>query len=490
MRTAAILPTLFLAIGVLMTPVRGIAQATRPHAAPTGAIQTVPPGPAGPELLTPPDPNPSHRPRGLGSRDEQPTHAVPMRRYQSARSQIDAPRGGIETGRDASTPFEISSSNNAAIDDGAMHDGAMHDGAMHDGAPPWEAPRVPCANCFRGVECRDGCGAEARWADMRRLPFAGEGPGGYAGPARLAHLAVYRLRPGDQLEVIYLVTRRQNAGAYQLTPGDEVLIESITDEDLDRGTLENGLKIQPDGTITVRLLGPVHAAGLTVAQLRDVLEEEYKRYYDEPAIDVTPVRTNTLAEDIRAAVGGQNGFAQQSIDVTVMPDGIIRLPGIGAINVQGLSLSELKREINLRYEEVVVGLEVEPVLREQAPHAVYVLGEVATPNRLLLETPTTVLGAIASAGGTLPGGNLRQVVIFRRAEDWRLVSTMLDLSGAVYGKRPTPADEIWVRDGDVIIVPEKPIRRFDNWVRQIFTEGVYGVVPFAGVSVNYADQFR
>ena len=240
---------------------------------------------------------------------------------------------------------------------------------------------------------------------------------------------------------------------------------------------ERGLEIQPDGTISVRLLGQVHAGGLTVAQLRKVLEERYKDFYDEPAIDVTPVKTNTLAEDIRNAVGGQSGLQQQAVDVTVMPDGNIRLPGIGGVCVQGLSLMELKREINLRYAEVVVGLEVEPILTAQAPHFVHVLGEVADPNRIQLEGPTTVLGGIAAAGGHLAGANLRQVVVMRRAEDWRLISTMLDLQGAVYGRRPTPADEIWLRDGDVLIVPARPIQRFDNWVQQVFVNGIYGAIP-------------
>jgi len=114
---------------------------------------------------------------------------------------------------------------------------------------------------------------------------------------------------------------------------------------------------------------------------------------------------------------------------------------------------------------------------QQAPHFVHVLGEVATPSRVELDGPTTVLGAIASAGGNLPGGNMRQVVVFRRAEDWRLITTMLDLQGAIYGKRPTPADEIWLRDGDVVIVPAKPITRFNNWVEQIFTNGIYRIYP-------------
>lgn len=334
-----------------------------------------------------------------------------------------------------------------------------------------------CNACLMGVDCQLHCGAEARWADMRRMNFSGYGPGGYAGPSRYAHLKTYRLRPGDNLQVIYLITRRQQSGEYRLTPGDEIMIESLTDPDLNRGSFERGLEIQPDGTISVRLLGQVRATGLTVSQLREMLEEHYKKHYDEPSIDVTPVRTNRLADDIRNTVGGQSGLNAQFIDVVVAPDGKIRLPGIGGLCVQGMSLPELKKEVNLRYQELVVGLETEPILRQQAAHNIYVLGQVGQPGRYQLDSPTTVLGSIALAGGHVPDANMRQVVIFRRAEDWRLISTMLDLQGAVFGKRPTPADEIWLRDGDVVIVPERPIVRWDNWIDQVFTRGVYGIVP-------------
>jgi len=346
----------------------------------------------------------------------------------------------------------------------------------------------PCQPCIQGVDCKDQCGGEGSWANMSPVDFNAYGPGGYAGPARLAHLSNYRLRPGDAIQVVYLVTRRQAGGAYRLEVGDEVLIESVSDSELTRGTLENGLRIQPDGSITVRLIGQVHAAGLTVDALRKQLENLYKDLYEEPSIDVTPVRTNRLAEDIRDAVGGQGGFNAQVLTTVVMPDGKVRLPGIGEVCVQGFTLSEMKAEINLRYSRKVVGLEIEPTLQSQAPHFVHVLGEVGTPSRVELLGPTTVLGALASAGGTLPGSNLRQVVVMRRGEDWRLISTMLDLQGAVYGKRPTPADEIWLRDGDVIVVPAKPILRLNWFVRQVFTEGIYGVVPFGGISYNLGNQ--
>ncbi len=345
-----------------------------------------------------------------------------------------------------------------------------------------------CQPCIRAVDCANQCGAEASWTDMRPSDFNSYAQGGYAGPSRLAHLSQYRLRPGDRLQIVYLITRRQIGGAYRLEVGDEVLIESVDDADLTRGTLQNGLQIQPDGTITLRIIGRVHAAGLTVDALRKQLETAYAKDYKSPTIDVTPVKTNTRAEDIRSAVGGRSGLNRQSIDAVVMPDGKVRLPGIGEVCVQGFSLSEMKSEINLRYAQSVVGLDVEPILTEQAPHFVHVLGEVRAPNRVQINGPTTVLSAIASAGGNTPGANLRQVVVFRRAEDWRLLSTMLDLQGAVYGKRPTPTDEIWLRDGDVIIVPGKPITRFNSFVRQTFTEGIYGIVPFGGISVNLGNN--
>jgi len=337
-----------------------------------------------------------------------------------------------------------------------------------------------------GVDCACGCGAEQRWTDMKPLDFGPYAQGGYAGPSRLAHLSEYRLRPGDQLQVIYLITRRQKEGAYRLTPGDQVMIDSTVNLELQRGTLERGLTILPDGTITVPMLGEVHAAGLTVSQLRKVLENQYLSLFADPSIDVTPVQTNTLADDIRSAVGGASGLNQQALNLVVMPDGKIRLPGIGEVCVQGFTLAQLKREINLRYGELVVGIDAEPILTAQAPHFVHVLGQVGTPSRVALDGPTTVLGAIASAGGHLPEGNMRQVVVMRRAEDWRMVSTMLDLQGAVYGKRPTPSDEIWLRDGDVIIIPDKPITRLNNWIGQVFSEGIYQIYPvnFDAVSVD------
>ena len=318
------------------------------------------------------------------------------------------------------------------------------------------------------------------WKCPYTAPFEMYGPGEYAGPARSQRMYEYRLRTGDTIDFTFMIIGFKTEGAYRLVVGDELLIESGADKDITRGTLERGLMIQPDGTITLRLIGQVHAAGQTIEQLRAVLNEKYKEYFDEPNIDVTPVVTGSAARNVREAISGIAGFDPQRIDQTITPAGEIRLPRIGSVVAQGLTLDELKQEINLRYDETVGGLEVEPALLNQAPHNVFVLGEVNQPGRFDLDdSPTTVLGAIAMAGGHVPGANLRQVVVFRRGENFELMTTLLDVRGAILGRSAHPADEIWLRDGDVIVLPSTPIRLINNLVRQVFTEGVYGVVPFS-----------
>ncbi len=344
---------------------------------------------------------------------------------------------------------------------------------------------APCQPCIRGVDCaQGGCGGpEATWCQAQPMDFGSLGPGEFVGPARWAALSQYRLRAGDELRLFYLRSRKVTEGPYRLQVGDTLLVDSL-EEDLRLPSTTSVLTVQPDGTISLRLIGEVQAAGRTIEQLRAVLESRYRQYVKEPKIDVIPQKTNTRLSDINDAVGGQSGLNPPVVTTTIQVDGKVRLVGIGEVCCQGLSLNELKQEINLRYAGVVDGLEVEPTLQNQAPHFVIVTGEVNQAGRFQLQSPTTAIGALALAGGSRVGANLRQVVVMRRTEDWRLVATMLDLSGALWGKRPTPADEIWLRDGDIVIVPPMGIRRFDNIVRLYLTEGAYAIVPFGGISLQ------
>ncbi len=151
---------------------------------------------------------------------------------------------------------------------------------------------------------------------------------------------------------------------------------------------------------------------------------------------------------------------------------------------QGLTVAEFKQELDARYQEVIEGVEVTPLLMQRAARYVYVLGEVKSPGRYPLEAPTTVMQAITLAGGWNFGANVNQVVIFRRADDWRLIATVVSLRPALLGREPCPAGEIWVSDSDLIILPKNKFQLCDNWIELIFTKGLYGIFPFSG-TVSY-----
>lgn len=341
------------------------------------------------------------------------------------------------------------------------------------------SPAAP--HMIQGVDCTNGCCGELGWGAARPLPWQPYAQGEYVGHPRLAHVPEYRLRVDDVLEFVFRLTRVETSTPYQLNVGDEVRVESFADAQLNRDLL-----IQPDGTITLRLIGQMKATRHTVTQLRDELEKAYSKYYKIPSITVTPLKVNTKLEDLRAAVDARAGAGGQNRQAKVTPEGTVALPAVGSVPVQGLTLAELKRELDERYRQQVEGIEVTPVLLQRAPRHVYVLGEARLPGRFVLDGPTTVMQSIAMAGGWNVGANTRQIVIFRRGDDWRLMATMLDLRGAMYGKMPCPADELWINDGDVVLIPKSPILVTDDVINLFFTRGLYGIAPFnVGTSFSF-----
>ena len=325
----------------------------------------------------------------------------------------------------------------------------------------------------RGVRC-DGvyCDEGASWDSAGPIPWQAFAQGEYIGPHRPRHVKQYRLRVDDLLDLVYRRTREETSIPYKFNVGDRISIDSLTEKDLKREQL-----VLSDGTITLHLIGRVRVTGFTADVLRQTLERRYKKFYKRPSITVTPLDVDTKLQSILDTVDARAGFGGQSREARVAPDGTIALPAIGSVSAQGLTLDELQRELGQRYAELVEGIEVTPILVARAPRFVYVLGEVATPGRFALEGPTTVMQALALAGSWNVGAHLKQVVVFRRDENWQLQATMIDIRDALYARQPCPADEIWLRDSDIIVVPKHPILVADEFIELVFTRGLYGVLP-------------
>ena len=163
-----------------------------------------------------------------------------------------------------------------------------------------------------------GCG-EVGWDARACIPWQEFAQGEYVGHARTPHVPEYRLREGDLLAVYYRRTREELSRPYELQVGDRIRVESLTagsspatapggaearrpDDNITRE-----LVVQPDGTITLPLLGQVRATRRTVPALRDELEERYKKFFRVPSITVTPIAVNTRLEDLLNTVDSRAG---------------------------------------------------------------------------------------------------------------------------------------------------------------------------------------
>lgn len=342
------------------------------------------------------------------------------------------------------------------------------------GTPYSEQAPGPVKSILGVNECvSSGLGREATFEDSQMVPWEMFAWGEYIGPERTPHVPEYRLRVDDSLEFVFYQTRKQSANPYQIFVGDVIRISSATDVALDQPEIT----VLSDGTVSLPLIGQVRAAGKTVAGLQDELNNLYLSHLKDPQILVQVISGNTPLNDVIRAVDATQGIGGQVRRAVVSPDGTVQLPVVGSIPAVGLTLDEIRREINARYREGVAGLEVTPVLLQRAPRFIFVLGQVGAPGRFEMVGPTTVLQAIALAQGDLQGGNLRNIIIFRRDENWRLTATRLDLAGAIHGRRPFPSDELFLRDSDIVLVPRKPIQRLSESVDLYLTNTLYSIFP-------------
>ena len=328
-----------------------------------------------------------------------------------------------------------------------------------------------------GVDQYSNGGLEPKWRNAREIPWENYSYGEYIGPPRTPHIPAYRLRVNDRVEFVFQVTRDHFGQDYVLSAGDTIRVTSPADERLNEATRLDGVTIMPDGNVALDLIGNIRAAGKTVAQLRAELDAMYSRFYKtNPNVVVSGVETGTRLTDFLESIDSRaaGGLSRQ---VNVNADGTLRLPLVGTVGVVGLTLDELEREINMRYAQQIQGLRVTPILAQRAPRFIYVTGEVRTPGRFELPGPTSAMQAIALAGGWNNGGNLRQIVVFRRDQNWRLMAIKLDLAGGLFGKRPIPSGEIWLRDSDIVLVPKTPILRLADAVDLYFRRTLYGIFP-------------
>jgi polysaccharide export outer membrane protein len=145
--------------------------------------------------------------------------------------------------------------------------------------------------------------------------------------------------------------------------------------------------------------------------------------------------------------------------VLISPSGMITFPFAGEIKAAGLTPGALENVIKARLKskyteapDVTVSLIGTKVLEEDLKPRVFITGEVLRPGFFIMRTKTDVMQAIAEAGGFSPFAAKQRIQVRRKihGEDRTFVFNYDD-----YFSGRNIADNITLRPGDVIIVPER-----------------------------------
>ena len=157
------------------------------------------------------------------------------------------------------------------------------------------------------------------------------------------------------------------------------------------------------------------------------------------------------------------GLPDYAGEFAVLADGTVRLPMVGQVPVQGLTLEQAKVVITQAYGQYIRQPFVDLNLINSRPVRIAIAGEVTRPGAYAIENeaepdkpvgPITVTQAIQMAGGITQRANIREVQIVRGQGIPDVVpqSTNVDLWELI--QSGDLDQDLALRDGDTIVVPE------------------------------------
>jgi polysaccharide biosynthesis/export protein len=149
----------------------------------------------------------------------------------------------------------------------------------------------------------------------------------------------------------------------------------------------------------------------------------------------------------------------------VLPDGQISLPLVGSIRASGRTLAQVQEDVTAQLSQsfatqptVYVTLNA---LAERLPPGtpatidVFIVGAANTPGRLEMAPGSTLLQAIAQAGGLSPFAAKKRIQLRRTDKNGNEKSYRLNFEAIEMGTGTGGATRLV--DGDVIIVPQRKL---------------------------------
>lgn len=157
--------------------------------------------------------------------------------------------------------------------------------------------------------------------------------------------------------------------------------------------------------------------------------------------------------------------------VRIPPDGANTFPLIGEMQTKGTSIHHLRGKIKDALSVYLVDPQVSLEITSFRGQKIFILGEVNTPGVYQIDTPTTIIEAIAKAGGYTLDGKYSSVVLIRNGQE-KPELKRLDLKKTF--ATGDLSQNVFLKSGDVVYVPrtfiadvDRFFKHFENIVRPL-----------------------
>jgi len=257
---------------------------------------------------------------------------------------------------------------------------------------------------------------------------------------------------------------------YLVGAGDILAVTVVGRPDLSSTAASKGSRVDYAGTIQLSLVGSVQVAGLSLQQIRDRLQDSFRKYLKNPSVVVEMVEyrshplyllgqfkkagTHYMDRPINLLQGIAFG---EGLDITANLRGARLLRGTKIVPVDVYALlhdGDQRQNVWLSPGDTVY-------VPDNTLQNVFVFGAVKTPGPIPMKNGQLSLHqAVAAAGGLGDTSYDRNIRIIRSLSTTRGELIVVDLDRILAGEaKPFP-----LTDGDIVYVPKS---RVGNWNQAI-----------------------
>jgi polysaccharide biosynthesis/export protein len=148
--------------------------------------------------------------------------------------------------------------------------------------------------------------------------------------------------------------------------------------------------------------------------------------------------------------------------VSVQPDGFVTLRGIGDLKVAGQTVPELTQTLHVAYSKILHDPPVTVILKDFEKPYFVADGQVARPGKYEMHGQTTLIQAIAMAGGFQSAAKHSQVLLFRRIDDQWTEAKLINVKKMQ--KSGNLSEDPFLHPGDMLFVPKNTYSKIDRFI--------------------------